>query len=202
MNNVFEITSGKIVCSDPCYSIPTWCQGVIDNVKNGKWIAGVATSDEGSWGERISRLWIYNHEAAINDRLIIHEIENYNGSELPFSAGVDSGQFGFFDFNHYRNDESAKDLKKYGFGDDFDRESGDQWYRACCELTLGNESFGVLPFGVVSSSGFGDGSYLVKGIKNSEGLYVAFCVEFISDIEGGEWDDDDDDGSEFDDDMS
>jgi hypothetical protein len=195
MSKVFNVTSGKMVCSDPCYSIPTWCQGVIENVRNGKWEAGVATSDEGSWGERISHLWVYNLEAAIKDPTIVRRIEMYGGAELPFSGGVDSGQFGFFDFANYRNDEGAKDLKKHDFGENYDRESGDEWYRACCDLTLGEESWGTLPFGAVSSSGYGDGSYMVRGIKDDEGLYVAFCVEYIGqdeDEDGDDWEVDDD----------
>ena len=32
----FEIVSGTLICSDPCYDIPTWCQGIVENVKNGK----------------------------------------------------------------------------------------------------------------------------------------------------------------------
>jgi hypothetical protein len=188
MSKVFSVTSGKMVCSDPCYSIPTWCQGVIENVKNGKWEAGIATSDEGSRGERITHLWVYNLDAAIKNPSLVSDIENYRGHKLPFSGGVDSGQFGFFDFAHYRNDESAKDLTKYNFRENFDQESGDQWYRACCNITLTDESWGVLPFGTVSSSGYGDGSYIVKGIKDDNGEYVAFCVEYI-----GQYDEDDED---------
>lgn len=190
MSRVFSVTSGKMVCSDPCYEIPTWCQGIIEKVKNGKWEAGVETVDTGSWGERIAYLWVYNLEAAIKNPSLVGDIESYCGHELPFSAGVDSGQFGFFDFAHYRNDESAKDLTKHNFGENYDRESGDQWYRACCELTLSDESWGVLPFGAVSSSGYGDGSYTVKGIKDDNGEYVAFCVEYIGISD--EYDDDED----------
>jgi hypothetical protein len=108
-------------------------------------------------------------------------------NELPFVGGVDSGQFGFFDKDFYRNDESAKDLEKYNFSPDYDREEGDQWYRACANLTLDSEQWGVLPNGVVSSSGFGDGSYGVFGEKNAEGEYVAFSVVFIWEDEQDEW---------------
>jgi hypothetical protein len=194
MSRLFNVTSGKMVCSDPCYEIPTWCQGIVENVKNGKWEAGIASSDEGSGRERISHLWVYNLEAAINNPNLVREIETYQGHELGFVGGVDSGQFGFFDFDHYRNDESAKDLKKYDFGGDYisPKESGEEWYHAACNLTLGDESWGVLPFGAVSSSGYGDGSYMVKGIKDNNGQYVAFCVEFI----GQDEDDDDDWGDD------
>ena len=173
----FEITSGKLVCSDPCYSIPTWCQGIVENVKNGVWGAEINLSDEGDWGMRIADLFICNEDAFAKDSSIGEKI--FNDEPMNFNAGVDSGQFGFFDFAHYRNDESAKDLKKYEFGDNYDIEEGDAWYRACSDLTLGDEQWGVLPNGVVSSSGFGDGSYDVFGYKDENGEYVAFAVVFI-----------------------
>ena len=44
------IESGSVVVSDPCYTIPTWCQGIVDNVKNGRWMGFVEYSDEGDWG--------------------------------------------------------------------------------------------------------------------------------------------------------
>ena len=69
---------------------------------------------------------------------------------------------------------------------------GEQWYHACCKITLDKpENWGVLPNGVVSSSGLGDGSYDVYGIKNAEGEYVAFRVVFIDldeEDELDEWD--------------
>lgn len=177
MKSEFNVTSGKMVCSDPSYSIPTWCQGVIDNVRNGKWEAQVCKTYQKDWGERISYLWVYNLEAVIKNPSIKKDIEVFRGYLFPYDFGVDSGQFGFFDFASYRNDESAKDLNKHDFGDGWDAEVGDEWYRACAGLTL-TESWGVLPNGVVSSSGFGDGSYDVRGIKY-KGKWVAFCVEFI-----------------------
>jgi hypothetical protein len=197
MSKIFNVTSGKMVCSDPCYTLDTWCLGVIDNVKNGKWEADIANSNQGDWGDRISHLWVFNVDAVIDNPKLRRDIETFKGHTLPFSFGVDSGQFGFFDFANYRNDESAKDLKKYEFGDDFDRQEGDEWYRVCADLTLGKDSWGVLPNGAVSSSGFGDGSYEVRGIKDNNGEYVAFCVEYIGqedeDDEVDDWGDEDED---------
>ena len=144
MENTFEVVSGAIVCSDPCYELPTWCQGIVDNVKNGTWIAEIVRSDEGDWGERIALLSIKHKDIA--------QPEN-NVDIMDFVGGVDSGQFGFFDKDFYRNDEKAKDLPKYSFSGDFDKEVGDQWYRACCALTL--------------------------GAKDGSGEYVYFCVIFI-----------------------
>jgi len=193
MKTTFDVTSGKMVCSDPCYELGTWCQGVVDNVKNGKWDSGIATSDEGSWGERISHLWVYHIDAVAKNPKILREIEQFNGYQLAFDFGVDSGQFGFFDFANYRNDASAVGLDKYNFGNDFSmKESGDEWYRVCCNFTLGEHSWGVLPNGAVSSSGYGDGSYAVVGIKDDSGEWVAFCVEYIGqEEETDDWDDED-----------
>jgi len=175
----FEIVSGTLVCSDPCYSIPTWCQGIVENVKKGTWVADV--EEDESWGRRIAELRI-NH---------VNHFLSGKFEEMPFSAGVDSGQFGFFDKEFYRNDEKAKELKKYNFGDDYDTEEGDEWYRACADITLADEQWGVLPNGVVSSSGFGDGSYRVFGQKDSNGEYVAFQVVFIeAEEDEDEWGED------------
>jgi hypothetical protein len=180
----FEITSGKIVCSDPCYKTDTWCMGIVDNVENGSWIAIADKKDMGDWGERITSLFIGNKQhLERNPKLVDYVFED---EPLNFAGGVDSGQFGFFDFANYRNDESAKDLPKQDFGENYDREDGDKWYRACSNLTLGDESWGVLPNGVVSSSGFGDGSYDVYGYKDAYDKYVAFAVVFIYDEEDEE----------------
>lgn len=177
---LFEITSGKIVASDPCYEIPTWCQGVIDNVKNGTWVAEVEKTDgSDGWGVRVASLMVYN--------------KNYGRvgafmEALNFDGGVDSGQFGFFDFDFYRNDDKATDLIKQDFGENYDRESGDAWYRAICNITLAEESWGVLTNGAVSSSGIGDGSYTVYGEKDGDGFYVGFKVVYMDE------DEDEDDG--------
>ena len=179
MQKEFEVTSGSIVCSDPCYVIPTWCQGIVNNVKNGTWLAEVDMKNEGDWGIRVASLFIVNKVAFENEGEYPISERLLDFSQMNFNAGVDSGQFGFFDKEFYRNDESAKDLKKYEFGDNYDTQSGDTWYRACSDLTLGDESWGVMPNGVVSTSGFGDGSYDVFGYKDNSGEYVAFSVVFI-----------------------
>lgn len=187
VKNEFEVTSGEIVCSDPCYTIdpPTWCQGIV-KARNGKWISEVKISDEGSWGKRIAELKIYHSDIA--DKFLS---EMGNIHLLNFSAGVDSGQFGFFDRGTYRNDDSVSDLVKYDFGTNYIKdESGDEWYRACCYITLEHEQFGVLPNGAVSSSGFGDGCYDVFGAKDENGDYIYLHVVFIG--EDNEDEDDDD----------
>ena len=180
MREKFEVVSGKMIFSDPCYSVPTWCQGIVNNVKNGEWIGVIEQSDMGDWGVRNSILLSMNVDAIAKNPNLEQELIT-SGEPLPFEGGVDSGQFGHFDFDNYRKDELAVDLVK-AFEDDYSTEVGDEWYRACCEITLHRE-FGAMPFGIVSSSGFGDGAYTTYGIKDDSGQYVGFMTIFIDEDE-------------------
>lgn len=62
MNNIeindkgFIALNDKVMVSDPCYGMNTWCQGVIDNVLKGNYKCTVETSDEGTWGRRVSAI--------------------------------------------------------------------------------------------------------------------------------------------------
>ena len=49
----FEITSGKVVVSDPCYELNenTIIMGVLDHVRNGTWAAYVHKTEVRDWGE-------------------------------------------------------------------------------------------------------------------------------------------------------
>jgi len=179
MKKTFEIKSGKMVVSDPCYQVPTWCQTILDNVKNGTWVAEVDVKDCNGWGNRVHSLSVrhIDNESGIKD-----EINN---------LGVDSGQLGFFDSEFYRNDEMATDLPKSDFGENYDRESGDSWYRSVCNLTLSDEQWGVIPNGVVSTSGIGDGSYFGEIERNGMGEVVSVTVIFLSDEDEDDEDDED-----------
>lgn len=44
----FEVNSGALRVTDPCYDMDTWCAGTLEDVKNGKWLAHVGYNiDEG-----------------------------------------------------------------------------------------------------------------------------------------------------------
>ncbi|MBK8989454.1 MAG: hypothetical protein IPM39_25910 [Chloroflexi bacterium] len=53
----FDVTSGKLRISDPCYDVDTWCAGEVE-AANGRWAASVERTDEGIWGTRIARLLV------------------------------------------------------------------------------------------------------------------------------------------------
>ena len=35
----FEVVSGKLAVSDPCYDTDVWCRGELENCKLGNWVA-------------------------------------------------------------------------------------------------------------------------------------------------------------------
>ena len=186
----FEVTSGKMVLSDPCYELDTWCQGIIDDVKNGSWGSRVELFDSGAWGVRNSMLISMNIDAMKSNPNLEKELIS-SGNLLNFDGGVDSGQFGHFDFDNYRKDDNVID-ESLAFNDDFEIKVGDKWYRACCYQTLeSDDNFGVVPFGAVSSSGFGDGSYDTYGVKDENNKWVGFITIFISDEDYDDEDNDD-----------
>ena len=181
----FEIKSGVVVCSDPCYEIPTWCQGIINNVKAGTWYAYIEKKDVGSWGPRIHSMTI------IHEDYVIDTVKRTFDHLNPIGHyGVDSGQFGFFDKEFYRNDSAAESLPKVDWVD-YVKEDGDEWYKACAEITLSENQGGVMEAGVVTSSGYGDGSYPVFG-NLDDGEYVSLKVIFIEEDYEEDYEEDED----------
>ena len=166
----------QVVVSDPCYSIPTWCQAIVRNVLPGNYRTLVLKSDEGVWGNRCSHLIAIHEDYA-------HQEEKFRWEQYPSVIGVDSGQAGIFSRESYRNDQMADQIGNgdgEDFGSGFDREEGDKWYRKMCTRTLGNEHWGTYSEGVVSSSGIGDGSYdLLVAKKNKQ--VVGFVINFLLD---------------------
>ena len=84
-----------------------------------------------------------------------------------------TGQAGFFDDAFYQNDTVFEDLPAPGFA------IGDLWYRHVCDITLSKMSAGVLPYGAVSSSGFGDGGYTCYTHADENGVIDFAFIVFI-----------------------
>lgn len=171
MNNIeikdkgFISLDDKVMVSDPCYGMNTWCQGVIDNVLKGNYKCTVETFDEDTWGRRVSAIQVMH--ADYLKKFLEYSKEN-------FEVGVDSGQAGIFDYEYY---------KKY-HSDDSEIEHADKdWYWRVCDLTVttqipdGNT---IDNLGFVSSSGYGDGGYCCWTAHNDEGKIVAIRVEYIT----------------------
>lgn len=70
----FEVTSGKLRVTDPCYDRSIWCSGYVD-AENGTWEAFVYMSDQGAWGNRVSALEVRRvGENEAPDRLVSFEV--------------------------------------------------------------------------------------------------------------------------------
>ena len=157
----FEVKSTTLLATDPCYDIPTWCTTTIENMLPGKYLAKAIISNEGSWGERTKELIIV-HESKVDNKLS-------SGWKWEGDCGVDSGQLGFFEKDLYPKGESTGEMD--------DKES---FYGQCCTITLNdeNDGCGVLPYGAVTSSGYGDGNYPCYIAKTKQGVY-AVRVKFF-----------------------
>lgn len=212
----FEIESGVIRISDPCYDKETWCAGTV-NGKKGTWNAFVKLSDEDDWGERVVELVTYH-----SDNNNIPNIDELEWEQTEIDGGVDSGQLGIFDDKYYQDESIVTDeLLEYNSemylpGSEFlgiknkfiirksksflseerMKKDNERWYSMCCGKTLGvltepgeyeeddmmieTYQSGVVPFGCVSRSGYGDGGYPVYIMKYNDEI-IGIKVVFISD---------------------
>lgn len=165
----FEVKSGKLQVTDPCYDKGTWCAGTLKKVRNGTWVGHVVRTDEtrGKYGP---------------DGIRNAEVHAYHSDlkKLPtrwtkskIHVGVDSGQAGIFDEAAYPE----------GGSDD------QAFYDRVCDITIGPDYYGkvhdpnypnagVVEFGVVSRSGFGDGGYNCY-VATQNGEVVAVKIVFM-----------------------
>ena len=169
-----QITLGKeVMVSDPTYSVPTWCQIKLDNVKPGNYYVFCKKVNTGSWGVRNSML-IAIHENHIEDT-------HPNWKKHKGEVGVDSGQAGFFSMDTYRKDNLEMDVpdKTYDGRDFFlpVEEPGDDWYLKMCKITLAEKGWGSYSNGVVCRSGFGDGGYDLWTANKGRSI-IALAVDF------------------------
>ena len=168
MNDVFNVTNGKLIVTDPCYKRGIRCQAIVDNVKNGTWTANISKHYE-----RVAELEARHAEAF-----------SYSSWErLDAEIGVDSGQAGIFNEALY---PAGDILGEY--------DDTTTFYGRACAATLPPElqsqsdteqyePFGFIEEGVVSSSGYGDGSYDAFVARNAAGEVVAVKIVFVSEEE-------------------
>ncbi len=158
----FKVSSGKLYISDPCYNRNTNIEdplcAIIDNVPNGKWNAQVAYNGEG----RVEAL------IAVCDDLSAEP----GDTDIVDWLCVDSGQLGIFDEAKFPQGETGD------YGDE------KTFYGKCCAKSLGEKSAGIVGrYGVVSTSGYGDGCYHACISRDVNGLARYVAVYFICDEE-------------------
>jgi len=166
----FEVVSGSLRITDPCYSPDTWCATRV-KAKNGTWNAQIKTVRTDGWGTRVAELIAWHED---NGRIFKMAYD-----EVFDEIGVDSGQAGFFDADNYQNENVVEDTM-FIRPDNITFDEDSRWYSLCCDRTLETKvSAAVIPFGVVSSSGYGDGGYVLLGEKNKDGEYDLLRLVFI-----------------------
>ena len=124
----------KVRISDPCYDMGTWCAGTLKNVLPGVYHCFVQRDPEEN---RISAIEV-RHENYL-------DVKPRFFSEID--VGVDSGQCGIYDLDYFES-----------FNGD------EEWYETVCDSAF-DEYFTAAVLDekcLVSSSGYGDGSYICK----------------------------------------
>ncbi len=166
--------SNNVRVSDPCYTDDVWCKTQLTDVYPGEYNVSVETSDEGGWGERISRLSVIH-------KGYIMECEDESNWVEHSEIGVDSGQAGIFCESSYRKDELVESITapEMDFVLPYDDTPGDKWYETICKFTLVEPRWGSYDTGVVSSSGYGDGGYPLEVVRNDDGEIVGMRITYI-----------------------
>ena len=176
----FENESGVLRVSDPCYDKDVWCASTM-NALNGTWKSKIVYQD----GQVAA---ILCHHESLDDIEPDSHLWKFEST-----AGVDSGQCGVFDDKYFRCDSQV-----YGLTREHDKIICDDepFYSFCCDRTLGEKQAGVLPYGAVSSSGYGDGSYKVVSVTNEDELVTAVLIDYLGvnspcreEYDDEEWDD-------------
>ena len=166
--------SKNVRVSDPCYTDDVWCKTRLTDVYPGEYNVSVEKSDEGSWGNRVSRLTVIH-------KGYIMECEDESNWEEHSEIGVDSGQAGIFCESSYRNDEIVESITtpEVDFVLPYNDSPGDAWYEKVCKFTLSNTQWGMYDTGVVTTSGYGDGGYPLDVVRNDDGEIVGMRITYI-----------------------
>jgi hypothetical protein len=175
LNPPFEVVSGKLRVTDPCYDKQEVYSAVVDNVRNGKWNADVRIINMRAWGKRCAELLVW-HTGYTKDDVFGKDSE-MKKIEIDEQIGVDSGQAGVFDAKFYKDDKSVEGVERTGNHKPICED--EPFYSMCCDRTLSEQGWGTLPYGAVSSSGTGDGGYTAYKTVNSKGEVVGIKIVFL-----------------------
>jgi len=154
--------SDQVVVSDPCYCRDLWCAIKNITVKPGKYATYIVNKKDDEGGGWATSLMVVHTDF----------VTSLKTTWEPYSSivvGVDSGSCGIFDNAAYPADGESVG--------EFDDEHS--FYGECCTLTQGKGNGGILSShnGVVSSSGYGDGTYALL-CQHCEGERVALMIDF------------------------
>ncbi len=166
----FAVDSGLLTVGDPGYINACLRFHVpLVGAKTGTWRATVLRAHVPGRGERCAAL-------------IAHHASYPCSLDNPIwrpvgSLDVEYAIAGIFDSAHYY--EGVVDASVI----DEARVDENPWYAACARRAHGRGAYddrgaGVLPFGCVSSTGFGDGGYTCYAFRAADGEVVGVCIDF------------------------
>ena len=89
MEQVFEIKSGEVVISDPCYRNPTFMQARLSNIRKGRWACGEVSVDGRTYLE-------------IRHRDIVLKTPKLKWEEIDGDLASESGLLGIFDIFEFK----------------------------------------------------------------------------------------------------
>lgn len=192
----FAVVSGALRVSDPSYDLSVWCAGTL-KAANGTWRGTSYTRTLKEWGRRVWEL-----EAQLEGSR--HDLP---WKECNFEVGVDTATAGIFDLSHFQDESVVTPETPISLF--WTKSLGQERnWEGMCEFAADGElqkmraadgefkgivddvffTGSIVPFGVVSRSGCGDGGYPAYFKRNSQGEAVAVKIVFI-----GEDDIDDED---------
>jgi hypothetical protein len=163
----FQVTSGKLIISDPCYGY------VEENTEDLQVL--LKSAKRGDWSATVS----YNEEEVVYQLVVFWGNTMPEGEWIPIDQmiAVDSAQAGIFDFTFFDDDEKIIDEVEnvYGMDDDVSK-----YYIACCDAVASEQQGGIVPGGAVAMSGYGDGLYQVYIKQDASGEVVSVMIDFLA----------------------
>lgn len=202
----FEIVSGAIQVTDPCYEINTWCSGTLKNVKNGLWKGFTTRVTESFEFSHIRNLFetqvdeldvtggtdeqvIVRLMASIPDLLRLSPKHRETArvcslvayhSEYPFDDSrpwIESA----IDVGVDSGQAGLFDLDWFKtVSSDNKTEAAKAFYSRACDMTGNASGFGVFDKGIVSQTGYGDGGYTLYSQCNTKGEVIAMKIIYIA----------------------
>lgn len=177
----FDLVSGTLVATDPSYDLETaripGLGAIITNCETGRWNAQIILKEfEGM-------------DYSINSELLLTHVDYRESDSLEWrryqkGLGVDSGQAGAWDISRFQDQSVVpKDVRERARAESKQTSyiPFDPWYQWCCETTLNEPACGVMAYGVVSRSGYGDGGYPVFVCVDENQKVIGVRIQFIDD---------------------
>lgn len=164
----FQVTSGKLIISDPCYGYNEEntedLQVLLKPAKLGDWSATVSS----------------NEEEVVHQLVVFWGNTEPEGEWIPIDQliAVDSAQAGIFDFTFYDNDEKIIDEVENVYDIEMDDDVS-KYYVACCDAVASEQQGDIVPGGAVAMSGYGDGLYQVYIKQDASGEVVSVMIDFL-----------------------